>query len=60
MKKVALAIAFTAILTACGSNTNTGSATVDTTKNVVDTVKADSTKIDTVVITGSRPLQPLK
>jgi uncharacterized protein YoxC len=60
MKKVVLALAFVAVLISCGSNTNTGSTTVDTTKNVVDTVKADSTKIDTVVITGSRPHQPLK
>lgn len=60
MKKVALAITFAVFLISCGSNTNTGSANVDTTKSVVDTAKVDSTKVDTVVITGSRPNQPLK
>jgi hypothetical protein len=60
MKKVVLAIGFAAFLAACGNNTNTGSTKVDSTKNVVDTVKVDSTKVDTVVITGSKPNQPLK
>ena len=56
MKKVALAIAFASVLTACGgSNTNTGSTPVDTTKKVVDTTKVDSIKVG-----GGKLNQPLK
>ena len=43
MKKAVFAIALVAFLSACGSNTSNGIPTVDSTKNVTDTVKVDST-----------------
>jgi hypothetical protein len=45
MKKTVFAIALVAFLTACESNTSNGNPTVDSTKNVVDTVKVDSLSI---------------